>query len=547
MKSKRCLECGKLFTPRCGTQQYCSGPHVTTCRFCNKIFEYAVRPSEKPQTCSVSCRKNLKALRLKEKYGVTNVSQIQSVREKISRSNSSEEVKKKRAETCMCRWNVDNPSKNEDIRKKLSSVMKTEEYLKNREATCIERYGVRSPMQVDTIKAKQRATNQLRYSMNGHPHTKEDFMKMMKDPSKVAQYLAFKQDPRGFIQSTYDSAPSIIQLEQDLGVTNTPIYDILVRENCRDLLATTYSTMEDDVVNYIQTLDSNICIQRNNRTIIKPLEIDIYLPEYKLGIECNPVATHNSSFVDPWGSPCKPYDYHQKKSLASYEAGVFLFHIFGYEWNNKQEILKSMIANLLGKNNASIGARNTYVCELDNNTCKDFLNANHRQGYTVSSIRIGLRMKDTGELVSVMTFSAPRPTLGRGSSNCEYELTRFCSKLHTSVIGGASKLFTYFVSTYHPNSVSSFSDVAHTRGGLYSRLGFQKITITAPSYVWVDLYDAQYYHRVACQKHNLSRLLGDSALDLTMTEKEIMESHKYARVYDSGVIKWVYMKPSDFR
>lgn len=63
--------------------------------------------------------------------------------------------------------------------------------------------------------------------------------------------------------------------------------------------------------------------------------------------------------------------------------------------------------------------------------------------------------------------------------------------------------------------------------------------MTPPSYVWVDLYDQKYYHRVICQKHNLRKLFNDDSIDIdNLTEVEIMKSHKFAQVFDSGVIKW---------
>ena len=40
-------------------------------------------------------------------------------------------------------------------------------------------------------------------------------------------------------------------------------------------------------------------------------------------------------------------------------------------------------------------------------------------------------------------------------------------------------------------------------------------------------------------RKNLRNLFNDD-IDLTQTERQIMESHGYVRVYDSGVIRWEY-------
>ena len=47
---------------------------------------------------------------------------------------------------------------------------------------------------------------------------------------------------------------------------------------------------------------------------------------------------------------------------------------------------------------------------------------------------------------------------------------------------------------------------------------------------------------MSCQKRYLKNLLKDDSIDLSLTEREIMESHGYVRTYDSGLIKWIYCK-----
>lgn len=127
-------------------------------------------------------------------------------------------------------------------------------------------------------------------------------------------------------------------------------------------------------------------------------------------------------------------------------------------------------------------------------------------------------------------------------SDSDWELSRFCTKLYTNISGGASKLFKYFLNNYDPNRVISYSDVAHTKGSMYFNLGFQKDSVSDPSYVWTDIYDNKYFHRVSCQKQHLRTLFNDPTIDIEhLTEREIMESHKYVRMYDCGVIKWVYL------
>jgi hypothetical protein len=82
----------------------------------------------------------------------------------------------------------------------------------------------------------------------------------------------------------------------------------------------------------------------------------------------------------------------------------------------------------------SIYARKCQLREvIDTSIVRKFLNDNHIQGYSHSSIKIGLYYED--ELVSLMIFGKKRKNM---------ELIRFCNKLNTNVIGGSSKLFKHF-------------------------------------------------------------------------------------------------------
>ena len=146
-------------------------------------------------------------------------------------------------------------------------------------------------------------------------------------------------------------------------------------------------------------------------------------------------------------------------------------------------------------------------------------------------------------LVSIMTFGKMRKTIGTGKDDLNdcWELVRFCNKLNTSVIGGASKLFSYFVKYYQPDRIRSLSDRAHTKGTLYSKLGFNKVTRSDPNYVWVNVETDKAYHKANAQKQNIRKFLHDDSIDLSKTEREIMIEHGFVQVYDSGTVTWEWM------
>lgn len=452
--------------------------------------------------------------------------------DEVSRPLQAQEVREHLHQTNISKYGVDNPWKNPEIREKIRQ-------------TNLHRYHSANPMGNAGIKAKVMNTMELHYGKPYYAQTDAARLSVMQNPERLPYLKEFQADPCGMIDKYFpDHKPTLRELQEFLGVTSEPVYATIMKFNCHDKIAYVFSYMENEVQEILKAIDPNIKMDLNTRSVIAPYELDIYLPEYSIGIECNPTATHNSSryafeHIDPGRSPTA-YNYHKMKTDLCETQGVFLFHIFGYDLKYHREIIVSMLKNLLHKNSHKYYARATYVKLVSPAEARQFLSENHRQGIAQSAIQLGLYLKSTQELVSLMTFGKMRTTIGIDVSDLSecWELVRFCNKLDTSVVGGASKLFAYFVNTYCPKQIRSFSDRSHTKGELYKILGFYEIRRSTPNYVWVDMKTDRAYHRINAQKRNLKKFLKDDALDLTKTEKEIMESHGYVQVYDSGTITW---------
>ena len=206
--------------------------------------------------------------------------------------------------------------------------------------------------------------------------------------------------------------------------------------------------------------------------------------------------------------------------------------IFEDEWLNKKEIIKSRLRNILNFSNR-IYARACEVREVtDNKLIRDFLITNHLQGFIGSKVKIGIFYK--GELISLMTFGSLRKNLGQVSKEGSYELLRFCNKLNTSVVGGASKLFKYFINNYNPFYIISYADRRWSDGSLYLKLGFDFKYISDPSYFYIinNKREGRFNHR--------KDILVKKGFDPNMTEVEIQHSRGYFRIFDSGAMKFEY-------
>ena len=272
----------------------------------------------------------------------------------------------------------------------------------------------------------------------------------------------------------------------------------------------------------INTFLDSISITGNtsDRKILNGLELDIYIPSNNLAIEFDGLYWHNELH--------KPNDYHLNKTKECQSNNIQLIHIFEDEWMFKENIVKSRIKNILGLTQNRIYGRKCIIKEVNIKDSKLFLDNNHIQGKVNSSINIGLYYNN--ELVSLMCFNKPRS--GIGSKYDGYELSRFCNKLDTTVIGSASKLLKYFENMYQPKEIKSYADLRWSEGNLYKTLGFELNHINEPNYWYI--INNQRKHRFNYRKS----LLINEGFDASKTEREIMFERGIYRIYDCGTLSY---------
>ena len=252
-------------------------------------------------------------------------------------------------------------------------------------------------------------------------------------------------------------------------------------------------------------------VYHNSRSVIAPLELDIYIPEKKLAIEFNGLFWHSELWKDK--------NYHLSKTKMCEEKGIRLIHIFEDEWWYKKDICKSIIASSLGIYRERIPARKCKVRECGLKEAQDFLDKNHLQGYSSSSKRLGLYYNN--ELVSILTFSKPR-----FSKEYDWEIIRFANKLNTSIVGSFSKLMKAFKET---GSVVTYSDRRLFTGDVYRNNGFDELTPTSPSYFYTN--ERERVSRYSMQKKKLIQKYPE---DIELSEHEIAHKHGWYRIYDCG-------------
>lgn len=290
--------------------------------------------------------------------------------------------------------------------------------------------------------------------------------------------------------------------------------------HCKKCMNYGFSIKEKEIASFL--VSKNIEISENNTTEISPKEIDIYVPSKKLGIEFNGLIWHSSKFG-------KNKFYHLDKTKLANSAGIALIHIFEDEWDNKKEIVKSILLTKFNKFETIYQARKTIIKKVSLNEEKDFLEKNHIQGYAISSVCYGAFYNN--ELISLMSF-----VKSRFNKKYEWELLRFANKTNTTTIGGPSKLFKTFIREYNPNNIISYCDLRYFTGTLYEKIGMSFSHISKPNYFYCK--DRIRYSRISFQKHKLRNIL--PIYNSLLTEEENMKNNNYYKIWDCGnkVFTW---------
>lgn len=436
-----------------------------------------------------------------DRYGSVCSAQSDVVKEKIKAtylkkygveySFQAEEVKDKIKATSLERYGVDNPSKSDVIKNRIVESnrknlgvdypMQSKEVLDKSRVTSLEKYGTEYPNQSDIVKQHIRESSLRLYGV-GHPFMSD----VVKD--KV--------------------------LKTNLERYGVSCYLMLTREWC---------DANDSKPNrdFAYLLDSNtIKYEREFRC-------GKYSYDFKVGhnlIEINPTATHNTHF-NPYGKNRIDVNYHRDKSKLARDSGYNVIHVF--DWDDKSKII-----NLL-RDRDIVYARKCDVRLVDSVECNQYLMTYHLQGKCNNqTIRLGLYYNN--QLVSLMTFG-----VARYNKKYEYELLRYCAS--HNVVGGAEKLFKYFVDNYKPNSIVSYCDTSKFSGKVYDMLGFKIDTVNAPSCHWYSVKENKHITDNLLRMHGYDRLFKENHGKGTSNE-ELILARGYLPVYDCGQATYIWEK-----
>jgi len=500
-------------------------------------FEYACQSEAVKEKSKKTCLEN---------YGVENPMQ-------------SKEVQDKYTHTCLKKYGVEYPMQSKYIQNKfkntlmknygVNSPLKSKIVRIKFQKTCIRNYNVDNPSKSKLIKEKKRISYILKYNVDNP--SKSSLIKEKKKETCLKHYnvpyawqsSTFKDNyrlrfynklinsnrlqgiikpnflPEEFIHCGLTYSWTCLKcntiFEDDLGNGKIPRCP-----KCFPSLNGT-SKFEQDLFEFIKSL--NIEVFQHNRTIIRPKELDIFIPSHNLAIEFNGLFWHSEL------GGKHNQNYHLNKTLECQEKGIQLIHIFEDEWLFKQNIIKSIIKSKLNLITNKIFARKCTIKIPDSNQAFNFLESNHLQGY-INGTHLGLYFNN--ELVSILTYGKPR-----FNKNYEVEIYRFCNKIDTIIVGGLSKL----IKCLNSKSILTYVDLRYGTGISYLKSDFKLISKSNPNYYYMKNYQHRE-SRLKYQKHKLKDKL--EIFDENLTEWQNMQLNNYDRIWDCGNLIFGSFKPT---
>lgn len=453
------------------------------------------------------------------------------LKKRMETNNPSKDhfVKEKRIRTNLKKWKVENVFQSEIIKEKIKksnlekfgydSFTKTEEYKEKTKLTNLEKYGVEYPMMNDKIKKKSKKTNlekygydsftkTVEYKLNRKDHTKSELFR--NDRFKISRDQDYIKYLENSISLFSCEKGHNFEISSDNYLSRTKS-NISLCTICNPI-GDKKSIKENELFNFIKDNYEGPIIQKYR----DKFEIDVFLPELKIGFEFNGLYWHSDQF--------KEKKYHFNKTKFFEEKGVKILHIWEDDWVSKKSIIKSMILNKINKTPYKIYARKCKVKEIsETKSLRKFLDENHIQGFVGSSRKLGLYHEN--RLVSVMLFDQYE---GRNKMlENEWNLSRFCNLTYHNIIGGFSKLLKSFIKSESPKRIITYADKSYSFGDLYFKNNFKEIKEVECDYKY--LIDNKRVNKSRFRKSNLNTELSES---LEMNKRGIY------RIWDSGKIKF---------
>ena len=207
------------------------------------------------------------------------------------------------------------------------------------------------------------------------------------------------------------------------------------------------SSEELNIANYLENRDLKVICNYRPK-FLQGKEIDIFLPDFNLGIEYNGTAYHHSSsseYVDPFIlQTTKEPLYHFNKWLNCFDNGINLINIYDYKWKDDlNRILNLNVINNLVDLNKKISANNSVIKVITTEVANNFYTYNSESRLLVKVCKsYGLYKNDL--LIGVVSIKKHSES---------YIICKFSTLLNYKVTNFIKVISDYIKSDLNINSI----------------------------------------------------------------------------------------------
>ena len=247
------------------------------------------------------------------------------------------------------------------------------------------------------------------------------------------------------------------------------IYDHLNGHGC-PICGIQLSNAEIEICDFIKSLGFHDVV-KNNRSIIHPYEIDIFIPSLNIGIEFNGLKWHSDEYK-------KDNLYHLNKLEMCNKKGVQLIQIFEDEYIHHKDAVYNNIKYVLSPTIANINDVSLSCKVINEEIASTFTEKCNTESFITSNIYIGCY--DEEELVGVMSLT---------KVNKDTLITQFSTNSSINYNTIFIKLFNFFKENDISNKITLYADrrwLTIKQTMLYNELGFKKNEIIKPTFKYVN-------------------------------------------------------------
>lgn len=358
-----------------------------------------------------------------QKYGVENAFQLDSVKEKSKQTTlqkygkehfvQTEEYKNKNIETRIERYGEDDPFQREKFKE-----------------TCVEKYGVENPDYIGFT---------------------EDMLKLVKDKDYLVKYIKEHN-----IKNASELA-SFSGIKVNLANRISNLHEV---RNLFDYTGSQYERILQEIVKQVGLeYIPNYKIPNSRK------EIDVYIPSKKLGIEFN---------GDYWHSELtRPMEYHQGKSKSAEEQGIFIYHIYEYQWKKYSVLITKEILELLGVKREY--DKEYQIKEVPYNEAKRFIEENSL--YEVYNIDFSYGLYVDNKLIHIQSF------LNGGDGY--YFLLFDINMVNEDYKDASNLLLSHFKANNKCNKLIIQTNVGYKNQNYPYQMGYRCSGYFEPEYKWL--------------------------------------------------------------